>query len=260
MAAAVGVVVLGASVHLAGGVGVVLGIAPAEGPPGAPYRVTVQCDQTPRLYGRPLTDDDPPGTILPLELGIAQSAPGSWTYDAVAGRYDELYGAVCGESVAQSRFDADAPRLYLGPVPTVPFSGAKRTRVEGTDCPTGTTAQVTITIDGRSQTHTAAIDQLGDWAVDLPAPVGTKEMSVDASCGSVAYSRLVIASTTTTTTTTTTTPTSPTTSTTPPTSVIPDVTAGTASTDAPPTVSGSGRPAPPAVPASPSLGPPQFTG
>ena len=191
-----GLMILGASAHLAGGVGAVLGIDPGGGPNGTSYRVTVTCQQEPTLYGRPLTDSSPP-TQVPLS--ITQNGPGVWTYDAVGEDFDAVYFASCGDTTEQGRFDTDAPRLYLGPVQN--HSGTSplpASRIEGTDCPDGTTAHVSIGVDGRSDAHTATIDQYGDWVVDLPALAGTKEMTIDAFCGSVAYARFNVTTTSTT--------------------------------------------------------------
>ena len=109
-----------------------------------------------------------------------------------------MYAVVCGSETQQERFDTDAPRIYLGPVrlhsfdPVVPF-----TKVEGTDCPRGTTVTVTITVDGRATVVSAAIDQYGDWSVDLPVPAGSAPMTVVAACGEVGYPALTVTTTAT---------------------------------------------------------------
>ena len=72
-----------------------------------------------------------------------------------------------------------------------------RSDVEGTDCPNGTQAAVTITVDGQPTTYIATIDRYGDWAVDLPVPFGTEAMTVVATCGTVSYAQLTIPTTTT---------------------------------------------------------------
>ena len=57
-----------------------------------------------------------------------------------------------------------------------------------------------------------AIDQYGDWTVELPQPVGDATYAIRATCGSVVYDQLE-ASTTSTSTTSTSTSTSTTTTT-----------------------------------------------
>jgi hypothetical protein len=181
----------GAGVAHAGGS--FLGLNPDNGKPGTPYKVTITCDQKPTLYGSPL-DDNPPGTIVPLV--IAPDGATQWTYDATAGQYDEQYGASCGDVQEQARFDADAPHLLLGPVATN-FGQTRnpKTEVLGSDCPAGTTASVTITLDGTTTTHTATIDERGDWAVPLSSPYivypPTQSLRAEASCGDVTYAPLV---------------------------------------------------------------------
>ena len=169
-----------------------LRIDPSEGPPNTPYKVTVACSVKPTLYGRPLADQPPP-TQVPLQT--QQAGPSRWTYDAVSGQYDDQYVAQCGSTSVKERFDSDAPRLYLGPVPNHGAPFFPITVVEGTDCPNGTRATVAIAVDGQPTTYTATINRYGDWAVDLPAPFGTKPMTVVATCGTVRYPQLTIPTT-----------------------------------------------------------------
>lgn len=42
----------------------------------------------------------------------------------------------------------------------------------------------------------ATIDQYGDWSVPLPAPVGSVDLTITASCGDVTYDALTASSTT----------------------------------------------------------------
>ncbi|MGI8756737.1 MAG: hypothetical protein ACR2MB_12945 [Acidimicrobiales bacterium] len=200
MAVAIGAVVRGGSAHLAAGLGSIIGIDPPAGPPGTPFRVTVTCAERPDVLQFPL-DGGVHGTIPHVQ--VSQEGADVWSYDGVAPSFDYSYSASCGDQSGSARFDTDAPFLFLGPVPrgagVEPFPPAPRTRIEGTDCPAGTTVSVTITVDGQATTHTAAIDQYGDWAVDLPFPAGAKEMAIDASCGAVDYDRFFVATTTTTT-------------------------------------------------------------
>jgi len=198
--------VVGVFAMILAGVGVatawsgVLRIEPSAGPPGTPYTVRVKCPVPPTIFLRTRTDS-PPGTLPQPEM--RRTGPSEWTYNAVANRYDDLYSTSCDDKQQQERFDSNSPRLYLGPVSdTGPMSTAPYTRIEGTDCPDGTRAAVTITVDGRPASHDAAIDRYGDWAVGLPVPFGSKTMVVQASCGAVHYSRFAIAGTTTTTTST----------------------------------------------------------
>jgi hypothetical protein len=172
-----------------------LGINPAEGPPNTPYKVTVLCNVKPTLYGRPLADGPPP-TQVPLHTD--QVGASQWTYDGVSGQYDDQYFAACGSRWVKQRFDTDAPRLYLGPVPEHISPFFPISDVEGTDCPNGTHAAVTISVDGQPTTYTATIDRYGDWVVDLPVPFGTKPMTVVATCGTVRYPQLTIPTTSTT--------------------------------------------------------------
>ncbi|MEJ7584271.1 MAG: hypothetical protein WKF43_09340 [Acidimicrobiales bacterium] len=133
------------------------------------------CPERPTIYGRPLADSPPP-TQVPLS--IQQAGPSQWTYDAMSGLYDDKYFAQCGSSQATKRFDSDTPRLYLGPVPNHPPHRFPIFDVEGTDCPDGTDAVVTIAVGGRPTTYTATIDEYGDWSVELPVPFGSEPMTV----------------------------------------------------------------------------------
>lgn len=237
LAAGGSLVVVLAAASVTAAAGGLLSVDPGEGPPGTSYRVTVTCAEAPTLYGRPGNDSGPFPTQVPLS--IAQVGPSEWAVDAVAGEVDDVYSVVCGSEVQQERFDTDAPRIYLGPVPLHSFDPiVPRTKVEGTDCPPGTSVTVTITVEGRPTTQTAAVDRYGDWSVDLPAPAGTRQMTVVAACGEVSYPRLTV--------TTTTQPTSPTAPATQPTTA--------------PTQPQGPAPVVPAGPAAPRSGVSTFTG
>ncbi len=166
-----------------------LGTTPDNGKPGTPYKVTLTCDQKPTLYGHQV-DDNPPGTQVPLV--IAPDGATQWTYNATAGDYDDQYGASCGDTSEGARFDADSPHLFLGPIAeNISQTGQPRTEVLGTDCPAGTTASVTITLDGTTTIHTATIDERGDWTVPLAAPLAnTQTIRAEATCGTVTYTPL----------------------------------------------------------------------
>lgn len=184
----------------AGGAGLAQGagfldLRPGEGSPGTAYEVEVTCSQEPTLYGHPL-NESPPGTQLPLELD--QAGPSMWTAVATAGEVDDVYGAMCGEDRVQARFDSDFPRLHLGPVPeSIMDVGRPKTTIEGTDCPDGTTAEVTTRIGDVVTTTTAPIDGRGDWSIPLPAEAARSGLRVEASCGDVVYRPLVVAASST---------------------------------------------------------------
>lgn len=187
-----------------------LTITPSTGLPGSSYQVAVACESAPQLYRRNLQDDSVQGTIAPYPADqLSQVSPSVWAVNEVATRFDAQYNASCaGAEAGSGRFDAEAPHLWFGPRPSnISGIGDPKTTVEGTDCPVGTTAMVSITADGETSTAEASIDQYGDWSVPLPAPVGEIEVSVDAICGGVQYDSLRG----TTTTTAPVTPTTPTT-------------------------------------------------
>lgn len=214
-----------------------LTVAPSSGAPGTRYAVTVDCGEFPLLYRGFTQDGYVPGTIGPRGTDeVSEVSPSVWRYDATAGRTDDTYWATCGQStLGTGYFDAEAPHLWFGPRPR--YIGEERdpkTTVEGTDCPAGTTATVRILLDGDAiLTREAPIDEHGDWSVALPGAVGTREMTVDASCGGVTYERLVATTTSTS---------------------IPATTPATSGTTAPP-----GTP-PPATPATPQAGTAGYTG
>ena len=169
----------------------ILGLDPGEGSPGSSYEVAVTCAQEQTLYGRPL-DDDPPATQVPLV--VDQAGPSMWTAVAVAAQWDDVYGVVCGDENAQARFDSDAPRLYLGPLPeNFMDANQAKTTIEGTDCPDGTMAQVTVSIGGEASTARASIDTYGDWSVPLPAAAAASGARIEASCGDYVYGPLLVA-------------------------------------------------------------------
>lgn len=169
-----------------------LTITPASGAPGTAYEVNVSCGEQPLLYRHNLQDDYVQGTIAPFPSDqVAEVSPWVWAFDGTAGRADAQYSATCaGATAGSARFDAEAPHLWFGPRPRYIASLDPSTRVEGTDCPDGTTATVAITADGKTSTSNAPIDQYGDWSVALPAPVGSTEFTINASCGAVVYDAL----------------------------------------------------------------------
>ncbi|MGI8756410.1 MAG: hypothetical protein ACR2MB_11240 [Acidimicrobiales bacterium] len=175
-------------------------ITPDRGAPGTAYRVEVACGEQPKVYRENLQDDPPQGTIGPVAAtDLAQTSPSVWTLEQVAkGQADAGYYATCDQAdVGSARFDTEAPHLWFGPRPRL-YSAEPRTRAEGTDCPTGTAAKVSIVADGKTTTTGATIDQYGDWSVPLPAPVGSVDLTITASCGDVTYDALTASPTTTT--------------------------------------------------------------
>ena len=175
-----------------------LTITPSRGVPGAHYQVAVSCGEQPLVARRNLQDDYVQATIAPTPVDH-EVAPSTWVLDQTATRFDAEYTATCkGVFAGSDRFDVKAPHLWFGPRPRYPFDTQPRTQVEGTDCPDGTTATVSITTGGKTSTSKATIDHYGDWSAVLPVPVGQAEISVDASCGAVAYPTLRATTTTTT--------------------------------------------------------------
>lgn len=175
-----------------------LTVTPANGEPGDDYRVTVSCGESPMIYRRNLQDDRVQGTIAPFPADeVVEVSPSSWAVDQVATRFDAEYRATCADvEGGEGRFDAEAPHLWFGPRPrNVTGLNDPKTTVEGTDCPPGTTARVAITSDGETSVSEATIDQYGDWSLTLPAPLGTQELTIEASCGDVLYDSLRVATT-----------------------------------------------------------------
>lgn len=195
-AAAVSVLLAGTALH-ASAASPALTVTPATGPRGTSYEVTVRCAEDPDLSARDLTGEQPPSTTPPLQYfepgSVTSPEPGRWVYRTEAGPYDRAYWARCGETFQRARFDVDLPRLYLGPVPgPIDFDAPPRTKVLGTDCPAGSTAQVRITAGGRTVSGPARMDANRDWAYDLPSAEGTADMIVRASCGGVTYPPLAV--------------------------------------------------------------------
>ena len=201
VAAAIAIVVLG-GVGLAAGADGALTITPSSGAPGTGYDVNVTCGAPPQIYRRNLQGDPVQGTIAPFPSSeVSLVSPSLWAFHGIAGQYDAQYSAACnGTAAGTGRFNALAPHLWFGPRQNY-IGYYPQTTVEGTDCPAGTTATVTITANGTPSTSHAAIDQYGDWSVTLPAPVGTETLRIDATCGNVVYASLTAPTTTTTTTT-----------------------------------------------------------
>lgn len=195
-AATVSVVLAGTALHASAAIPL-LTVAPATGPRGTSYEVSVRCAEDPDLTARELTGEKPPSTTPPLQYfepgSVTSPEPGRRVYRTKAGPYDRDYWAHCGETFQRARFDVDLPRLYLGPVPgPIDFDPPPRTKLLGTDCPAGSTAQVRIAVGGRTVSGPARMDANHDWAFDLPFPDGAKDMTVRATCGSVVYPPLAI--------------------------------------------------------------------
>lgn len=202
----------GVRVQMAGADGG-LTLTPDHGAQGTAFQVKVTCGQEPLIYRRNLQDDYVQETIGSFPSNqLDQTSPSVWTLDQVAGsKADALYYASCGRNrdpAGEARFDAEAPHLWFGPRPQL-YTLDPRTEAEGTDCPAGTTAKVTIDADGEQTTTEATIDEYGDWSVPLPAPIGATDLTVTASCGGVVYDPLSASSTTTTTATNGSTPDQP---------------------------------------------------
>ena len=168
-------------------------LSPSAGPAGSRYTVTVHCDEEPTLTDRPLTPEGPPGTVPPVSVEAAGA--GTWTYEGTAGSWDDQLGAVCGDVVETARFDTDAPRLFLGPVPETPFPRpGGRTTLEGTDCPAGSTVEGIFVVEGdMASPFTATPGARGDWSVPIPAWALGREFEATATCGSVTYDRYAAA-------------------------------------------------------------------
>lgn len=211
-----------------------LTVSPTSGAPGSSYTVTVDCGEFPLVFQGNTQDAYVQGTIGSYGTDqVSMVSPSVWAASETAGDTDRRYWATCGEStVGQGYFDAEAPHLWFGPRPQNIFGlQDPKSTVEGTDCPAGTEASGTITVDGGpAEPFTAAIDEHGDWSVDLPGAVGEVALAVEASCGSIAYERL-IATTTSTSTPDTSPDTTPTSAPAAPTPAAPPATAQTGSAD-----------------------------
>lgn len=183
--AVVGGVVVGIAT-LAGAAGLV-DLSPAAGPAGTGYEVTVACSQEPTLTGRPLVPEGPPGTVPPVS--VVDEGQGVWTYQATAGEWDDQWGAVCGDEVEVARFDTDAPRLFLGPVPGTPFPlPGGRTTLEGSDCPAGSTVTGSFLVEGDMLIpFDATPGERGDWSTPIPSTALGREFVANATCETVTY-------------------------------------------------------------------------
>lgn len=201
--AGVGVLVaIGGGAAVAGADGD-LTITPASGSPGSAYAVDVVCGVMPEIKQHHLQDGYVQMTIAPYGPDdVTEVSPSLWRVDEIAGTTDEEYWAGCdGTPAGSGRFDAESPHLWFGPrVEHTPYQLVGKTTVEGTDCPPGTEATVTIGYDGDIVLEeTAAIDAYGDWTVELPEPVGDTTYAINATCGDVTYDELAATSTTSTT-------------------------------------------------------------
>jgi len=179
-----------------------LTISPSSGPPGTAYTVDVVCGELPAIKQRHTQDAYVQMTIAPYGPDqVEEVSPSVWRVAEVAGTTDEEYAAECGGVAAGTgRFDAESPHLWFGPRPQLgPDYLVGKTTVEGTDCPAGTEATVELHVDGDILlTETAAIDEFGDWTVELPQPVGDADYVIEASCGDVTYEALQATTTSTT--------------------------------------------------------------
>lgn len=182
-----GVAALGGASFAAG----ILTITPGSGPPGTEFEVRVACDEAPRGFEN---ERSGPHMTLPQPV-FTEETPGSWVYQRSASDYDVAYTVDCGDQRAVGRFDTDRPYLFLGPLADH-GAGEEPTRVDGTDCPAGTRAEVDIQVgSGPDATVSHAvvdIDEFGDWFEPLPVPLGSQRMVISASCGSVTYEDLVL--------------------------------------------------------------------
>lgn len=198
----------GAAVAIVGGAAAVAGadggltITPSSGAPGTSYDVDVACGEMPEIKQHHTQDGYVQMTIAPYGPDdVTEVSPSLWRVTETAGTTDEEYWAGCGGVAAgEGRFDAESPHLWFGPrVEHTPYQLVGKTTVEGTDCPAGTEATVTIAYDGDILLEkTATIDEYGDWSVDLPEPVGDTTYSIDATCGAVTYDALQATTTSTT--------------------------------------------------------------
>jgi hypothetical protein len=196
-----GLVVLGAGglVHAQGGIT----ITPSSGPPGTAYEVRVACGVAPEVKRADTQDGPLQGTIAPYPPDqLVEVSPSVWAVDGEATSTDDAWFATCeGAEVGTARFDAESPHLWFGPRPRpFPGPGFQYTTLEGTDCPAGSTATAQIQIADDVAVLESAVDELGDWSVELPAPLGQAEMTIRASCGDLAYDVLQVTTTTTSTT------------------------------------------------------------
>lgn len=188
---ALGIGLLGALGVVGLGIGASnLTLTPAAGPPGTDYELRVGCAERPTVYEIGLDR-----THETLYQPPMVETPGSWSYSTTAYQADVEYDTSCQGENATVRFDTDYPVLRLGPVPTHGPASEPLTRVEGTDCPPGTRAEVTFSIGQKPTVTTAqavaSIDRYGDWSVPLLVTAGTEQLTISASCGSVAYTELV---------------------------------------------------------------------
>ena len=200
MGAGLGLAVLAATAAGAAGG---LDLTPSSGAPGSAYTATVSCAVAPQVFRANTQGDPEQGTVAPYPPDeVSEVAPSTWQVQATAGDFDAAWYATCdGASGGDQRFDTESPRLWLGPRGR-PFSNPSepKTILEGTDCPAGTEASGTIAWDGDILTpFRAAIDEYGDWSVELPTPEGSSVMLITASCGSVSYDQLLLTTTSTST-------------------------------------------------------------
>ena len=177
-------------------------ITPSSGPPGTSYDVDIKCGEMPAIKQHHTQDGYVQMTIAPYGPDdVSEVSPSLWRVTETAGTTDEEYFASCGDASASAgsgRFDAESPHLWFGPrVEHTPYQLVGKTTVEGTDCPAGTQAEVSIRSGDVDLQKTAVIDEYGDWSVELPAPVGDTTFAIDASCGSVTYERLQATTTST---------------------------------------------------------------
>lgn len=143
-------------------------------------------DDLPVPYGVSITTgfEDTPGGMY-----LTEGPAGRWTGTLKLGA-DFRVSTSCEGVSLRADVEIDNPILYAKPL-IIPLTVRPDppTGFFGTDCPDGTEAHVRFQALGRPapEVRTAAIDEHGDWEVDVPDfPQGTA-VEVSASCGSVSY-------------------------------------------------------------------------
>lgn len=161
-------------------------LTPPRAPQDTPYTISVACPTEPSVSVNDEYDDGFGA------LDTMEGPPGTWTSERDASDVDALYYVTCEGESAEARFDVEAPKMFFGRY-FGPFGTEDPpTEVVGKDCPPGTTA--TVSLGYRAGVYViddVAIDEQGDWEIDLPADAITYGVSVDASCGDVAYDSIL---------------------------------------------------------------------
>ena len=135
------------------------------------------------------------GSDAVVPLGGESVGTYTWSFrDRVRSVEDQIYlqdcpGGVHGPEAV--RVDIEAPHLALRSVPV--GSSAAPSTLQGTDCPSGTEAAVTVVGGGEEHHLVRPIDPLyGDWEIELADLPEARPLAVAASCGSVTYERLQV--------------------------------------------------------------------